>query len=824
MLDKSILDNNLNDSVSYQEFFKAFGYGINEKVFLRLFDDSKTNKADKGSNLEQDLGFFDNIVNYLKAENTKRRGVYFIVNGGAHTDKAVIKSGCCKTQFFEIDDLSFEEQIDKINEFIEATGLTPSVIIKTHKSLHCYFLLEGNGDITRFRYIQQQLITKFHSDVSIQNESRVMRVYGFNHCKQEPPTLVKLIKFDPDLRYSQDEISKALPPPEEWAIQKPKGKRTTGKGKKSNANTGPDDIYTEDGKIKEGHRHYYAVSLCGEYVNRVSDYASDEAILAMVRTEVLNNCQNPENIDLDDFNTKYLGTIQVFRERREAEQKDPNLYKNARKAWLAENPGKDFDLNNTVTWAEALEALKRAKEAGKTLDDGTQKAAAEAPTTAEPFIDGKINKAYFHHWSSAKIPQPTKPFDSRIRDYVPQRFNIMIFSGIPWIYVKGKWIPDETTAKIRWIIEQFLFDDFKTDTYITRICNLILHTAKLEKTWKDVNQHPITWINFKDCYLDPETMTEHEHRPEYYSLNQIDFNWNEVKTAASGEVTDDFLSFAIPDENDREMLLEYFGYSMTTDNRMQKSTFIYGDGNTGKSTIMNLQKTVLGKDNISGISFQDMSQRFKPSRLVGKLANVCGDLPTQSLKDSSTFKQLTGNDEIDTERKNKDGFSFVNYAKMIFSTNGLPIIEGERSAGTFRRLLLIAFQQIPPKIDPLLPDKLDKEILYFIRLQVEALHRMYERGYILESNNSKEAIKQLRQDSDITQAWLDNCTRQLESDTATRQDIRESFKQYCIVEERTPLKPNSLYAALRAKGFQEYRTANERGFKGIRVNMGIARK
>ena len=460
---------------------------------------------------------------------------------------------------------------------------------------------------------------------------------------------------------------------------------------------------------------------------------------------------------------------------------------------------------------------KKEREAAKSNNNAT---AAASPNMTEPKIDGKINKAYFHHWSTAKIPQPTKPFDSRIRDYVPQIYNIIVFSGIPWIYSKGKWIPDETTAKIRWIIEQFLFDDFKTDTYITRIYNLILHTALLEKTWKDVNKHPKSWINFKDCYLDPETMTEHEHRPEYYSLNQIGFNWSDIKAAGVGEVTDKFLNFAIPDKDDKEMTLEYMGYCLTTDNRLQKSFFIYGDGNTGKSTLLNLEKTVLGKENISGISFQDMSQRFKPSRLVGKLANICGDLPTQSLKDSSIFKQLTGNDEIDTERKNKDGFSFVNYAKMIFSTNGLPIIEGERSAGTFRRLLLVSFQQVPTKIDPFLPDKLDKEILYYIRLIVEALHRMYQRGYILESTNSTKAIAQLRQDSDITQAWLDDCTLLKSDCKSSRQDICASFDKYCQVERRTPLKPNSLYAALRAKGFMEYRTANERGFIGIYVNLG----
>ena len=814
MLDKSILDNNLNDQVSYQEFFKALGYGINEKVFLRLFDDSKTNKADTGSKLDQDLGLFGNIVNHLKAENAKRRGVYFVVNGGGQTDNAVKKSGCCKAQFFEIDDNSFDEQIDKINQFIEKTNLEPSIIVKTKKSLHCYFLLK-DGDIHQFRQVQLQLITEMKSDPVIQNESRVMRLYGFNHCKQEPPTLVKLIKFTPELRYNQDEISKALPPPDP-NISKGKGKQKA---------AGAAKIDKSADFVPKGQRHFYVVSKIGEVLNLIGDTVDDQAILALIETDLLSKCEDPGGIDLEnDFRPKYLRTIAQLRAQHDAEQKDPKFYSYALRAWKEENPGKEFN-KDVVSWNEIREAGERAKQAGKEFKEnpGNTAAAAAMPNIEEPAIGGKINKPFFHQWDTySKVPKPKRPFDSRIRDYVPKLFNIMIFSGIPWIYVKGKWIPDETTAKTRHLIEMFLLDEFKTDSNIRNIYNLILHTATFEKSWKDVNKQPKTWVNFKDCYLDLSDLTEHEHKAEYYTLNQIDLNWSDIKAAGTGEETEKFLNFAIPAADDREMLLEYYGYSLTADNRQQKTLLLYGTGGTGKSTILNLEKTILGDTNISSVAFQDIGSRFKPSRLVGKLANICGDLPTGSIKDASIFKQLVGEDNIDTERKNKDGFSFKSYAKMIYSTNGLPIIEGERSTGTFRRLLVIPFQQVPTVKDPLLPEKLNTEILYFCRLIIEAANRMYQRGYIQESANSERDLKQLRCDSDVSQAWLDECTNTEDRHhKAKRQDLYTSFEMYCESEKRIALKPNSFYAALRAKGFREYRSQNERGFYGIFPNYGL---
>ncbi len=743
MLDKSILENDLNNHVSYEKFFTAFGYKPKENVYIRLFDDSKTNKNDHGTQKKstpKDFYYFAD--GYLKEENAKRRGVHFVVNGGGNTDTDVLKSGCCKAQFMEIDDCPFDEQIERLNAF----PLEPSIIIKTKKSLHCYWLLE-EGKIKFFREVQAQFAKHFGSDASIQNESRVMRLYGFNHCKQEPPVMVKLIKFTPDLKYTQEQLAKTLPQltgDELAKVYKKLGKKTNN----STANNANKTTKNEYYNVSEGGRTAALISYIGHLKNTG---ISTNEIMALVRNA--NNTYTPP-LSEDELTAEVFPSIDRF--------------------------------------------------------DGS---------TKEPIIDGQINKAYFHHFDAKGAPK--KPFDSRIRDYLPQIYNIIIFSGIPWIYTNGHWVMDATTTKLRYLIEQFLYDDFKTEIYIHRIYDLIMHTAKLEKSWKDVNKHPKTWVNFKDCYVDLMDLSEHEHKADYLTLNQINMTWKEVKAAAPGKQTDAFIEFAIPDSDDREMLLEYFGYALTTDISQQKALVLYGNGSTGKSTILNLERSILGTDNVSSVALQEIGTRFKASRLVGMLANISADLPSSSLKDASTFKMITsGEDAIDTERKGKDGFSFVNYAKMLFSTNGLPIIEGERSTGAFRRLLLIAFQQVPTAKDPLLSSKLSKELPYFCKMVIHAANRMYKRGYLLESENCQKSISQLRKDSDVTQAWLDDCTKQGREYKANRQDAYNSFERYCISEKRRVLSPNSFYAALRAKGLTEYRTNTGRGFKGIFVNLG----
>ena len=200
MISTDILNNNLNDRVSYYDFFSAFGYSDRDKLYLRTFKDK--GEKDSGRNYDcilKNLSFFEKS---LHDDNREDRGIFFVVNGGGQKDSDVKE---VKAFFIDDDEASFEEQIEKLNSF----DLEPSVIIKTKRSLHAYWLTKGETRIDYFTKIQEGFIEVFKSDMSIKNPSRVMRLYGFEHRKGDP-VLVKLIKFDPDLRYTQKEIVEVL--------------------------------------------------------------------------------------------------------------------------------------------------------------------------------------------------------------------------------------------------------------------------------------------------------------------------------------------------------------------------------------------------------------------------------------------------------------------------------------------------------------------------------------------------------------------------------------------------------------------------------------
>ncbi len=188
-----------NIDISLKEFLNCF-FKDNEKICFRVLSDKK-DKNFNSIKLSSRLKDIDETEKILRRHNLKDRGIFFVVNYGGHFDRDIER---INAQFFECDNISLEEQYEKIMAF----PLEPSIIIKTRKSLHTYFLIE-NGNVKDFRKIQRRLIEYFDGDKACVNESRLLRLPGFNHCKQKA-IKVKCIKFNPEIRYTQDELLSIL--------------------------------------------------------------------------------------------------------------------------------------------------------------------------------------------------------------------------------------------------------------------------------------------------------------------------------------------------------------------------------------------------------------------------------------------------------------------------------------------------------------------------------------------------------------------------------------------------------------------------------------
>ncbi|HIH73364.1 MAG: putative primase/helicase [Thermococcaceae archaeon] len=284
-------------------------------------------------------------------------------------------------------------------------------------------------------------------------------------------------------------------------------------------------------------------------------------------------------------------------------------------------------------------------------------------------------------------------------------------------------------------------------------------------------------INLKNGVLDPETLELYPHSPDYPFLWQLPVKYDPLAKAPKIER---FLREIVAPK-DFENLLRVATYPLMPGQPFQVAIFLVGSGSNGKSTFLNLLKAFYGSENISALTLHDLeNNRFAPASLVGKLANIAADIPSQPLDKIETFKAITGGDSIQIEKKFKQSYP-VPYirAKLIFSANKLPELS-EYNYAALRRFVIIKFPNKfeGSKRNPNLLKELttEEELSGFLNMVLGAYLRLKKEGFSAES--LEETHREWIRWSDPLSAFI---REHVESDEGyvLKDDIWDAFYSYC---------------------------------------------
>ena len=409
---------------------------------------------------------------------------------------------------------------------------------------------------------------------------------------------------------------------------------------------------------------------------------------------------------------------------------------------------------------------------------------------------------------------PTGVFDEAIFKYIKGQQDLFVCGGTVYIYDGGYFKADVSGARLKTIISKLIYPKFIKSTTLKRIYDRFLCDISLEVSFEELNHYPAHWICFENGMYDCKEKRLLPHSPKYKAINQIPHEYK-PGVVHEGKKIEEFLKFICPNPDSREMLLQFSGYAHTKDVGQQKFLVLLGEGGSGKSTFIRLMEASVGSQNLSNISLTDLQQRFASFGLMGKLLNSCADLEISALEDTAIIKKVLGEDTLRAEQKGRDAISFKNYAKLIFSTNELPVVKAEKTNGFYRRLLVLLMDRVPEKKNPNLLNELLQEIDYFLWLSVQALERMYENEIIVTSAESEKAVTQLRIDSDTVQAFLVEACVLDEGSRSERTELYSRYEKYCEDTDRQSLTKNNFYKSLRVKGYKDFKTGGYRYFKGI---------
>ncbi len=244
------------------------------------------------------------------------------------------------------------------------------------------------------------------------------------------------------------------------------------------------------------------------------------------------------------------------------------------------------------------------------------------------------------------------------------------------------------------------------------------------------------------------------------STVQLPVSWNididQVKRSREYRVWTETLQQWIPDDMTIRFLQQFVGYCLIPDCSRRTAVFLFGGGSNGKSLFLDIISKLF-EGYISFVPLHWLNSRFESAKLIDKLINVCGDIDSTYMEETSLLKGLIAGDPIRAEFKHGKSFHFYPASRLMFSANQLPR-SSDRSEGWYGRWKFVEF---PRRFDndPAFKYKLlgtlgTAEGLSAILLwAVEGLRNLFDEGQFVTSEDMRLAERDYRMENDTVMAF-----------------------------------------------------------------------
>jgi putative DNA primase/helicase len=268
------------------------------------------------------------------------------------------------------------------------------------------------------------------------------------------------------------------------------------------------------------------------------------------------------------------------------------------------------------------------------------------------------------------------------------------------------------------------------------------------------------------------------------------------------------------------------GYTMSGTVQEQCAFFLYGMGNNGKSTFLDVLADIFGSYSAS-IQPETIMQQRNPggggsanpdiARLKGIRFVTCEE-PSEGMRlNEGQLKQMTGGVKLSARELYGKQFEFYPAFALWVATNNKPVVR-DMTHGMWRRLKIIPFKTIIPA------DKVDKELKYKLQKEYPGILRWCYEGYRLwklegltEPPCVQAEVQEYKKEMDILATSLDTGTvMDYSADKLRAQDFFRAYIKWA--------KEGNEYEMSSSKFYREVGKRVEKGrdgmgiyYKGIRL-------
>lgn len=315
------------------------------------------------------------------------------------------------------------------------------------------------------------------------------------------------------------------------------------------------------------------------------------------------------------------------------------------------------------------------------------------------------------------------------------------------------------------------------------------------------------WLNMDNETLvisSDGTVTRHDHRPEdvfYYCLSYC------YDPQALCPCWQTFLDRVLPEREAQLLLAEFICTILLRTHRYEKMLWLYGPGQNGKSTVLNVLESLLGSVNISNISLSMLTKDHKIRLgIEHKMVNISSESGRDI--DPNVLKQLCSGEKVPVERKYHDARTTDDYGLFMVATNKMP--QPEDTEAFRRRLIIMPFEVSisDSEKDVHLTEKLCKELPGILNWALAAMPELLKRDCYTDSPLCNEALRKYMAQTDSVRLFVSEMC-EMSTQTVQGAYLYGHYQNYCqFMRLDDKVGRNLFYKRLSEMGYKPFASGN----------------
>lgn len=300
-----------------------------------------------------------------------------------------------------------------------------------------------------------------------------------------------------------------------------------------------------------------------------------------------------------------------------------------------------------------------------------------------------------------------------------------------------------------------------------------------------------------------------------------------------------FLEQVLPDEDQRLLLQQWFGYVLSGRTDLEKALLIVGPKRAGKGTIATVLQALVGAPSCAAPNMTSLAGDFGMQSLISARLATMGDVRLGDRANHGPLERLLGiigNDLQEVNRKNKTAWSGYLRTVFLLMSNEIPHFDDPSGAIVSRFEILHLRRSFAGQEDTMLKTRLMDELPGIFKWALDGLDSLGD-GKLVQPTSSRDIAEEFHDSASPITVWArEECVFagvDDDPDTAAKAsgawtitgDLHDSYREWLMIRGDRPVNRVHFGRQLQAAalpGVHPHKKDGKPGYRGIRLRVDPA--